>query len=78
MLQVVHDLAPAAQLYFATADVSEAGFASNIIALRNTYGCNIIVDDVAYFDEPAFQDGIVAQAAIRLQQYRSFIFFFCR
>ncbi len=62
MLQVVHDLAPAAQLYFATADVSEAGFASNIIALRNTYGCNIIVDDVAYFDEPAFQDGIVAQA----------------
>ncbi len=62
MLQVIHDLAPAATLYFATADVSEAGFASNITTLRNTYGCNIICDDVAYFDEPAFQDGITAQA----------------
>ncbi len=62
MLQVIHDLAPAAQLYFATADVSEAGFASNILSLRNNYGCNIICDDVAYFDEPAFQDGTVAQA----------------
>lgn len=62
MLQVIHDLAPAATLYFATADVSEASFANNILALRNTYNCNIILDDVAYFDEPAFQDGIVAQA----------------
>ena len=62
MLQVIHDLAPAAILYFATADVSEAGFASNIETLRSTYGCNIILDDVAYFDEPAFQDGIPAQA----------------
>ncbi len=62
MLQVIHDLAPAATLYFATADVSEASFATNIQTLRNTYGCNIIIDDVAYFDEPAFQDGITAQA----------------
>ena len=62
MLQVIHDLAPAATLYFATADVSEAGFATNILALRNTYGCNIILDDVGYFDEPAFQDGTTAQA----------------
>lgn len=62
MLQVIHDLAPAAQLYFATADISEASFASNILTLQSTYGCNIIIDDVAYFDEPAFQDGITAQA----------------
>ncbi len=62
MLQVIHDLAPKAQLFFATADVSEAGFAANIQTLRNTYHCNVICDDVFYFDEPAFQDGIVAQA----------------
>jgi hypothetical protein len=63
MLQIVHDLAPDAQLFFATADVSEAGFASNIVALRNApYNCDIIIDDVFYFDEPVFQDGIVAQA----------------
>ena len=62
MLQVVHDLAPQAILYFATADISEAGFATNIETLRNTYNCNIIIDDVGYFDEPAFQDGEDAQA----------------
>ncbi len=62
MLQVIYDLAPKATLYFATADVSEAGFATNIQTLRTTYGCNIIIDDVGYFDEPAFQDGICAQA----------------
>jgi hypothetical protein len=63
MVQIVHDLAPDAQLFFATADVSEAGFASNIVALRNPpYDCDIIVDDVFYIDEPVFQDGIVAQA----------------
>src|SRR5262249_11201691 len=38
-----------------------ASFANNIIALKNA-GCKIIVDDVVYFDEPFFQDGIVAQA----------------
>lgn len=62
MLQIVHDLAPGAQLFFASADVSEAAFAANILALRNTYHCDIIVDDFTYFDEPVFQDGIVAQA----------------
>ena len=63
MLQIVHDLAPKAQLFFATADVSEASFASNILALRNApNNCDIIIDDVFYFDESPFQDGIVAQA----------------
>jgi subtilisin family serine protease len=61
MLEIVNDLAPGAQLYFATAYGSEAGFAQNILDLRSN-GCNIIVDDVHYFDESPFQDGIVAQA----------------
>ena len=63
MLEIVYDLAPQAQLFFATADSSEAGFATNITTLRNApYNCDIIIDDVFYFDEPVFQDGIVAQA----------------
>ncbi len=62
MLQIVHDLVPKAKLYFATADASEAGFATNIKKLRSTYGCDVIIDDVEYIDEPAFEDGIVAQA----------------
>ena len=63
MLQIVHDIAPKAQLFFATADVSEASFADNIVALRSApYNCDIIIDDIIYLDEPVFQDGIVAQA----------------
>src|SRR6185295_12584542 len=45
-----------------TAFTSEASFADNIRALRSQGHCNIIVDDVVYYDEPAFQDGPVAQA----------------
>ena len=63
MLQIVHDIAPKAQLFYATAFISEAGFATNIQALRNPpYNCDIIIDDIYYYDEPVFQDGIVAQA----------------
>src|SRR6185437_7926504 len=67
MLQIVHDLAPAANLAFATADVSEASFAQNIVNLAKPVaqggaGADVIVDDISYFDEPFFQDGIVAQA----------------
>ena len=62
MLEIVHDLAPGAQLYFATAVISSASFAENILALKNTYGCDVIVDDVTYLAEGAFQDGPIAQA----------------
>lgn len=62
MLQIVHDIAPKAQLFFATAEVSEAGFANNILALSNTYHCDIIIDDMSYYDESPFQDGPIAQA----------------
>ena len=50
MLEIVHDLAPGAQLCFATADPDEAQFAQNILDLAAA-GCNVIVDDVIYLDE---------------------------
>jgi Subtilase family len=59
--QIIHDLAPNAQLYFATAFGGPANFAQNIRNLR-AVGCDIIVDDVGYFNESPFQDGIIAQA----------------
>lgn len=62
MLHIVHDLVPRAQLFFATADFSEANFANNIKVLRNTYHCDVIIDDVEYLDEPPFEDGMIAQA----------------
>jgi Spy/CpxP family protein refolding chaperone len=56
MLELVHDLAPGAQLYFATAFGTSANFAQNIRNLRAA-GCDIIVDDIFYFAESPFQDG---------------------
>ncbi len=61
MLQIVHAVAPGAALAFYTADNSEADFANGIVALANA-GARVIADDVGYFDEPFFQDGIIAQA----------------
>jgi hypothetical protein len=61
MLQVVHAVAPGAALAFYTADDSEADFANGIKALAAA-GAKLIADDVGYFDEPFFQDGLVAQA----------------
>src|SRR5262249_43752685 len=57
MLEIVHDLAPGAQLFFATAFTSITSFADNIRTLRNTYHCDIIIDDVFYYVESPFQDG---------------------
>jgi hypothetical protein len=62
MMEIIHDLAPGAKLYFATAMDGDAAFAANILALKNVYGCDIIVDDVTYLNEGAFQDGVIAQA----------------
>lgn len=67
MMQIIHDVAPGAGLAFHTAENSEADFANGIIALAAPVasgggGAKVIVDDIGYFDEPFFQDGIVAQA----------------
>jgi hypothetical protein len=61
MMQIVHDVAPGASLAFYTAENSEADFAAGIGKLASA-GAKVIVDDVGYFDEPFFQDGILAQA----------------
>lgn len=62
MMEIVHDLAPGANLFFATADPTQAQFAANIRTLRYVYHCDVIVDDITYFAEGAFQDGTVADA----------------
>jgi hypothetical protein len=61
MLQIVHDLAPGADLAFASAFLGEFDFADEIRALRDA-GADVISDDVYYYDEPFFQDGVISQA----------------
>jgi len=61
MAQLIHDIVPGADLIFHTAFNGVADFAQGILELRDA-GADIIVDDVGYFAEPFFQDGVVAQA----------------
>lgn len=62
MMQLIHDLAPgSSQAFHSAFNGGQAGFAQGIIDLANA-GSDVIVDDVIYFAEPMFQDGIVAQA----------------
>ena len=65
MVQLVHDVAPGAAQAFHTAFNGIVDFANGILRLRNA-GANVIVDDVVYFAENMFSDGIVAQAADRV------------
>jgi len=62
MMEIVHDMAPGAQLFFASAYNGTQAFADNIRLLRFTYHCDVIVDDVSYSDEFPFQDAVIAQA----------------
>lgn len=54
LAELIHATAPGAQLYFYSAYYSEQDFANGIQALAAA-GCQVIVDDIAYVDEPFFQ-----------------------
>ena len=64
MLQIIHDVAPGANLAFCTAGETVTDFAQNILSLRTnpTAPCDVIVDDIGFDDEPFFSDSVVAQA----------------
>ena len=59
MLEIVHDLAPNASLYFHDCGSDIYDFNDGITALVNA-GCDIIVDDIGWILEPFFEDGEVA------------------
>ncbi len=65
MAQIVHDIAPRAELSFATAFTGIVGFASHIEDLAK-HGADVIVDDVGYPDEPFFQAGPVDAAVSKV------------
>jgi subtilisin-like proprotein convertase family protein len=59
MSEIVQDVAPKAQIYFATAEGGHTAFGDNMYALANV-GCKVICDDIQYLDETVFQDGDLA------------------
>ena len=65
LLEIIHDLAPGAQLAFSAAG-SSLGFVEATLWLANGAfngeGADIIVDDLGYYSEPFFEDGLVALA----------------
>ena len=61
MLEQIYDIAPGANLAFATAGPGQIGFANNIIRLQAA-GSGTIVDDIGYFDEPTFQESVITNA----------------
>lgn len=60
MLEIVHDVAPGAELYFASALGGQLSFVEAIRQLAAA-GCHVIVDDITYLAEPTFEDGPIAQ-----------------
>lgn len=61
MAELIHDVAPGAELFFYSAFNGFFDYADGIRAL-NAAGCDIIVDDILYFTSPYFQEGAIAQA----------------
>ncbi len=59
ILEIVHDLAPNASLAFHDCGLTVIEFNHAIDALADA-GCQVIVDDIGWIDEPFFEDGIVA------------------
>lgn len=65
MAEIIHDLAPDAELAIAAVSTSME-FISQANRLANTFGANIIVDDLGFYGEPYFTDGEIARAVAAL------------
>jgi len=59
MLEIIHDLAPEAELYFHECGDNVLAFNEAIDNLIEA-GCEVIVDDIGWVYEPFFEDGTIA------------------
>ncbi len=66
MMELIHDLAPGADFSFAAVRYNYSVFADNIRKLWNDpgYECDILVDDINFLQEPIYQNGPIALAAM--------------
>lgn len=77
MAELIHDVAPGAAISFASGYYGQASMAQQIRNLANPAigRSNIIVDDLIYFDEPMFQDGVIAQAVNDVVNFNGVAYF---
>ena len=61
MAEIVHDLAPDAELAVAAVNTS-LEFIQQARVLATQFGADIIVDDLGFYGEPYFEDGDIARA----------------
>ena len=61
MLEIIHDLAPGAQLFFSSGISGQVAMVDSIFWLLDQ-GVDVIVDDLGFFDQHYFSDDVVAQA----------------
>ncbi|MEW7280517.1 T9SS type A sorting domain-containing protein [Aquimarina sp. 2201CG1-2-11] len=61
MAEIIHDIAPGAEIFIRTAFLGIEDYVDGIYELADA-GVDFIVDDINYFDEPYFQDGVLNQA----------------
>ncbi|MBI1731684.1 MAG: S8 family serine peptidase [Gammaproteobacteria bacterium] len=59
--EIIHDIAPGAELAIG-AGITELEFIQSVDDLVNDFGADIVVDDIGFYAQPFFEDGIVAEA----------------
>ncbi len=73
MLEIIHDIAPDAALYFHSYGGNTTRFIEAVHALSDA-GCRIICDDLCFFSQPMFEDGEVTQAVSGVVQKNDLIY----
>ncbi|MBN1166057.1 MAG: S8 family serine peptidase [Methanospirillaceae archaeon] len=73
MLEIVHDIAPDAALYFHSYGGNTTRFIEAVHALSDA-GCRIICDDLCFFSQPMFEDGEVTRAVSEIVKKNDLIY----
>jgi len=66
MAEIVHEIAPGASILFASADYGQAAMANSILQMAAD-GAKVIIDDISYYDDTYYQQGVIAQAVDKVE-----------
>lgn len=72
MLEIIHDMAPGADLYFAPSGADRTSFGNAVSALH-AQGCQIICDDLGWYLDPFFEHSPTGKMIGNLQTIRDYL-----